>query len=100
MATKQELEAQIESLKAQLKDKEAVPVVEKKGAKTVTLISEAKIRVFYIDPKHIVKIVRGCREQKQLKDTVIAVTPGSVVEVTEEYAKNLLTYKTFKVYGV
>ena len=79
------LEAQIEDIASQ--------------TRTVTLISEAKARIFDVDPVHVVRIVRGAQEQMLLNDKIVRILPGSIVEFTEKFAKFLLTYKEFKVYG-
>jgi regulator of replication initiation timing len=78
--------------------KEPEPVVEP-VKKTFKLISEAKIRCFYVDPRHVIRVIRGTQNMQILKDSALMITPGSIVEVDEELAKFLLTYKTFKVYG-
>lgn len=68
--------------------------------KTITLISKSK-RTFSVDPKKVIKVYKGTREQQVLQTTDLIITPGSIVEVTEELGTFLLTYKIdFEVYGI
>lgn len=95
--TIEQANARIAELEGKLKAYEPAPKV---SGKTLTLISEAKLRCFDVDPSHVIKIVRGAHEQMLLKSRIVRIMPGSIVEFDEEFAKFLLTYKTFKVYGV
>lgn len=68
--------------------------------KPITLINEAKLRIFQINPDKVVKILKGTKANEILNTPVLSITPGSIVTVTADFAKFLLTYKEFKVYGL
>jgi hypothetical protein len=72
----------------------------KEEVKTVTLISEARIRNFDVDPSWVVKIHRGAEDYVCGSNKFLRIKPGAIVTFTEEAAKKLLTYKDFKVYGM
>ena len=72
----------------------------KKEVETMTLISEAKVRCFDVDPNTVVKVIRGTQEQVILNRKQIRITPGSIVTFTKKFAEFLLTYRDFKVYGL
>lgn len=71
------------------------------GVGNKVLICNSKVRTFTVDPNKVIKIYKGTREGIILRDRVLTITPGSIIEVTPELADFLLSYpKDFSRYDV
>lgn len=83
------LEVALEELKTQ----KAAEVPVKAQSSNLVLICNSKVRTFTVSPEKVLKIYRGTKEGNILRDRVLTITPGSVLEVTPELAEFLLSYK-------
>ena len=83
-----------------IKEEHKEPVVDPNKPKTKVLVSEAKVRVFFVNPNQVKKVLRGTYVQSLPQHNNIALNPGCIVEVDEALADFLLTYKSFKIYNV
>lgn len=96
-ASLKDLQEKLAALMAENEDlkkaKAEAPKVPVQNPGNMVLICNAKVRTFTVSPEKVLKIYRGTKEGQILRDRVLTITPGSVLEVTPELAEFLLSYK-------
>lgn len=97
IAENERLKSENEALKAKsLEPKTAVSAIG-----NMVLICNSKVRRFTVRPEKVIKIYKGTVEGIILKDRVLTITPGSIIEVNPELAEFLLSYpRDFSRYDV